>query len=256
MTTDTPLILVVADRKPVSSGAWVDVLTDGLPTTYLRAVERAGGCPILLPPSSVHTAMVERLLEFADGFLLAGGRDIAAASYGQESHPLNDPPVVERDRLEAALTRSCYNSGIPILGACRGMQLINTAFGGTLEQHVGDRLDMTPHRDRVGTFTQHSVEVLPDTRLQTILGSGPFDIASHHHQAVDRLGAGLRPSAVAPDGLIEALESIDARYVVGVQWHPEERMDPEGAQLLTSFIGAAREYHQQKRSPAEGLHHV
>ncbi|HEY5856971.1 MAG TPA: gamma-glutamyl-gamma-aminobutyrate hydrolase family protein [Aldersonia sp.] len=256
MTADAPLIVVVADRKPVSSGAWVDVPTDGLPTSYLRAVEQAGGCPVLLPPSRVHAEMVERFLEFADGFLLAGGRDIFAGSYGQEPHPLNDAPVVERDRLEAALARGCHNRGIPILGACRGMQLINTAFGGTLEQHLGDRVDMTPHRDRVGAFTAHRVEVLPDTRLQTILGSGPFEIASHHHQAVDRLGAGLRPSAVAPDGVIEALESVDARYVVGVQWHPEERMDPEGEQLLASFIGAARQYQHQKRSESAGLQYV
>ncbi|NKX51220.1 gamma-glutamyl-gamma-aminobutyrate hydrolase family protein, partial [Arthrobacter deserti] len=197
MSSSVPLILVVADRKSASAGAWANIPNDALPHTYIAAVEQAGGVPVLLPPTEMLLENAERLLELADGVFLAGGRDLDAALYGRENHPLNDKPLRIRDDLEIALARGARDRGMPVLGACRGMQVLNVAFGGTLEQHLGDRLDMTPHRDVVGQFTSHPVTVVPGTRLASVLGPRSFPIAAHHHQAVETLGQGLIATAHA-----------------------------------------------------------
>jgi putative glutamine amidotransferase len=188
----------------------------------------------------VHLDDLERLLDLVDGLFLPGGRDLDATLYGSEAHPTNDPPLRVRDELEIALTRLARERGMPILGACRGMQVINVALGGTLEQHLGDRIDLTPHRAEYGTHTSHPVAIAPDTLLSGITHETEFDISSHHHQGVDRLGDGLVASANAPDGVIEAIEATDGPFCLGVQWHPEERLDPEGIALIRAFIAAAR----------------
>ena len=145
-----------------------------------------------------------------------------------------------RDELEIALTRGARERDMPVLGACRGMQVLNVALGGTLEQHLGDRLDLTPHRAEFGTHTSHPVAIAPDTLLRGITHELEFDISSHHHQGVDVLGEGLVVSASAPDGVVEAIEAVDGAFCLGVQWHPEERLDPEGIALIRAFIAAAR----------------
>ncbi|MFD1210467.1 gamma-glutamyl-gamma-aminobutyrate hydrolase family protein [Arthrobacter sp. GCM10027362] len=254
MSSNAPLILVVADRKSVTTGAWANIPNNALPHTYVQAVEQAGGMPVLLPPTDMLLANAERLLDMADGVFLAGGRDLDAALYGRENHPLNDTPLRIRDDLEIALARGARDRGMPVLGACRGMQVLNVAFGGTLEQHLGDRLDMTPHRDTVGEFTSHPVTVVPDTRLAGILGPCSFPIAAHHHQAVDTLGEGLVATAYADDGVVEALEAPDDTFLLGVQWHPEERLDPEGLQLLTAFVDAAGRYRAEAKTAEAALH--
>ncbi|WP_173924373.1 gamma-glutamyl-gamma-aminobutyrate hydrolase family protein [Agromyces sp. Marseille-P2726] len=235
-----PFIGIVADRKSASSGAWVDIPTDGIPHAYVAAIEEAGGAPLLFPSIDVHLDDLARLLDLVDGLFLPGGRDLDAALYGSEAHPSNDPPLRVRDELEIALTRLARDRGMPVLGACRGMQVINVALGGTLEQHLGDRLDLTPHRDVYGTHTSHPVSIAPGTLLSGITHELEFDISSHHHQGVDRLGEGLIASANAPDGVIEAIEATDGAFCLGVQWHPEERLDPEGIALIRAFIAAAR----------------
>jgi putative glutamine amidotransferase len=249
-----PVILVVADRKSVTSGAWAHIPNDALPHTYIDAVEQAGGMPLLLPPTEMLRDNAERLLDLADGVFLAGGRDLDADLYGRENHPFNDQPLRVRDELEIALVRGAQRRGMPVLGACRGMQVLNVAFGGTLEQHLDDRLDMTPHRNIVGKFTSHKVSVVPGTVLAGALGSDAFDIASHHHQAVESLGDGLIASAHFDDGVVEAIEAPGDDFVLGVQWHPEERLDPQGLKLLTAFVQATDRYRHLSAQPEVTLH--
>ncbi|MBM7505165.1 gamma-glutamyl-gamma-aminobutyrate hydrolase family protein [Agromyces aurantiacus] len=235
-----PLVGVVADRKSASAGAWVDIPTDGLPHAYISALQEAGAAPIVFPSIDVHLSDPDRLLEIVDGLFLPGGRDIDAELYANEAHPSNDPPLRVRDELEIALVRGARERGMPIFGACRGMQVLNVALGGTLEQHLGDRLDLTPHRATVGEKTEHPVAIHDGTLLRRITHDAEFDISSHHHQAVERLGEGLVASASAPDGVIEAIETTDGSFCLGVQWHPEERLDPEGIVLIRAFVDAAR----------------
>lgn len=235
-----PLIGLVADRKSASSGAWVDIPTDGLPHAYVAAIQEAGGAPVLFPSIDVHVDDPGRLLDLVDGLFLPGGRDLDASLYGSQAHPSNDSPLRVRDELEIALTRLARERGMPILGACRGMQVMNVALGGTLEQHLGDRIDLTPHRAEYGTHTSHPVAIHPDTLLSGLTHELEFDISSHHHQGVDRLADGLIASASAPDGVIEAIEATDGSFCLGVQWHPEERLDPEGIALIRAFVAAAR----------------
>ncbi|MEV1130233.1 gamma-glutamyl-gamma-aminobutyrate hydrolase family protein [Agromyces sp. NPDC049794] len=235
----TPVIGLVADRKSVTSGAWVEIPNDGLPHTYLAAIEEAGGAPLLIPSLDVHVAEPERLLDLIDGLFLPGGRDLDASLYGSEAHPTNDPPLRVRDELEIALTRRARERGMPVFGACRGLQVLNVAFGGTLKQHLGDRVDLTPHRDVVGRFTSHHVSIEPGSLLGRLTRDASFEIASHHHQGVGELGSGLVVSASAPDGVIEAVEAADGSFCLGVQWHPEERLDHEGLSLIRAFVDAA-----------------
>lgn len=235
-----PLIGMVADRKSASYGAWVDIPTDALSHAYVAAIQEAGGAPILFPSLDVHVDDPERLIDLVDGLFLPGGRDLDAELYASVAHPTNDPPLRVRDELEIALTRLARERDIPVLGACRGMQVLNVALGGTLEQHLGDRIDLTPHRDIYGEHTSHAVSIAPDTLLRSITHEAEFEISSHHHQGVDRLGEGLVASASAPDGVVEAIETTDGAFCLGVQWHPEERLDPEGIALIRAFIAAAR----------------
>lgn len=235
-----PLIGIVADRKAATYGAWVDIPTDAISHTYVSAVQEAGGAPIIFPSLDVHVDDPGRLIDLVDGLFLPGGRDLDAELYGSVAHPSNDQPLRVRDELEIALTQLARERDIPILGACRGMQVLNVAFGGTLEQHLGDRIDLTPHRNIYGEHTAHPVSILPDTLLRSITHEAEFEISSHHHQGVDRLGEGLVVSASAPDGVVEAIETTDGAFCLGVQWHPEERLDPEGIALIRAFVQAAR----------------
>lgn len=235
----TPIIGLVADRKTVTTGPWIDVLNDAIPHAYVTAVERAGGSPVMIPSVESNLNNIDRILDGIDGLLLPGGSDVDADLYGEEAHGENDHPLRLRDDLEIALTKRAIERTIPVYGVCRGMQVINVALGGTIEQHLGDRLDMTPHRDKVGTFTTHDVTPVSGTRLCEIVGTETFTIPSHHHQAVAELGEGLTPTAWAPDGVIEALELPGPDFVLGVQWHPEQDLPGGGVKLFTAFIEAA-----------------
>ncbi len=242
----TPLIAIIGDRKRATSGPWVDVLTDGNPHTYIEAVSDGGGAPIIFPAIPVHLAETERLLDLVDGVFLPGGRDIDAAFYGQPAHAENDPPLSLRDELEIEFVRGARRRGMPVLGACRGMQVMNVALGGTLEQHLGDRVEPTPHRDTVGVFTTHEVRIADGSRLAAIVGTGSFEIASHHHQAVERIADGFVATAWAADGVIEALETEGDEFCLGVQWHPEQQLDVEGRALARAFVEAAGAYGESR----------
>ena len=236
---DTPLIGLVADRKVVTVGQWIEVPNDAIPHSYVAAIQQSGGSPLLIPSVAVNLANVDRILEAIDGLFLPGGSDLDSNLYGEECHAENDQPLRMRDDLELALVRRAVERGIPIYGVCRGMQVINVALGGTLEQHLGDRLDMTPHRDEIGVYTVHEVIPVAGSRLAEIVGTSTFAIASHHHQAVAQLGPGLVACAVAPDGVVEAVEAPGEQFLLGVQWHPEQKLPGTGLELFRAFVHAA-----------------
>lgn len=206
------------------------------PRSYVEAVARAGGMALLLPPDPLQVEEPDEVLDLIDGLMLAGGVDIDPAVYGAERHPTTQMTIRERDAFELALTTRAIERDMPVLGICRGMQLLNVARGGDLVQH----LEGDTHKGPPGTYTRHAVTVLPGTHLAGVLGT---DAHTHscHHQAPDRLGDGLRVAATAEDGTVEAIEDPAARYVVGVLWHPEE--DEEGgAALFEALVGQATTY--------------
>jgi putative glutamine amidotransferase len=188
---------------------------------YMRAVEMAGGLPIALPPLT--TEHIDSLLDHLSGVLLTGGPDLDPSSYGAKPHAELGPtdPVV--DAFEIALCRHADRRRMPILGICRGVQLVNVARQGTLHQHLPDVTNGTvEHRQAESADrSTHQVRVSPDSSLAQTTGGGPVQVNSFHHQAIDRLGFDLRPVAWAQDGLIEAVEGKGEDFLLGVQWHAE-----------------------------------
>jgi putative glutamine amidotransferase len=203
---------------------------------YMRAVERAGGLPVALPP--LESENVDPLLDQLSGLLLTGGPDLDPACYGAGPHPELGPIDHDVDVFEVALCRHADRRGIPILGICRGAQVLNVARQGTLIQHLPEiSSGAIEHRQsEPGDRTTHEVRVAPDSGLAQTTGGGPVDVNSFHHQAIDRLGLGLRPVAWARDGVIEAIEADERQeghFVLGVQWHAETLI--EEAEQLALF---------------------
>ncbi|MET8245247.1 gamma-glutamyl-gamma-aminobutyrate hydrolase family protein [Streptomyces sp. NPDC005202] len=183
-----------------------------LPVGYPRLVQRAGGLAALLPPDEPENAAaaVARL----DGLVIAGGPDVEPVRYGARPDPRTGPPARARDAWELALIEAALAARVPLLGICRGMQLLNVALGGTLVQHLDG------HAEVVGVFGGHPVKPVPGTRYAEAVPE-EMTVPTYHHQAVDRLGEGLVASAHAEDGTVEAIELPAADWVLGVQWHPE-----------------------------------
>ena len=208
-----------------------------LPEPYVAAMVAAGARVALLPPSQPGAA--GELLERFDGLLLAGGGDIEPARYGAGDHPAQYGTDPARDELELELARAAVRLGTPTLGICRGVQLLNVAFGGTLVQHLPDGNGLLEHRNEAKQ-AMHDVEVAAGSRLAAALGQGTARCLSHHHQGLGRLGDGFRPVARAPDGLVEGIER-DQGWTVGVLWHPESTAatDPVQQRLLRGFVEAA-----------------
>lgn len=232
MDRKRPVIGISAYDVPVAFGQWTDVRSVVVPAAYSASVERAGGVPIAIPPIQGST----ELLDLIDGLVFTGGPDLDPALYGQEPHPETTGVSVKRDQAEMGLIQEALRRDMPVLGICRGMQLLNVALGGDLHQHLGSET----HKGPPGRYTFHEVTVLPGTRLHGILG-GQTRTHSCHHQAPDRLGAGLRVSARAEDGTVEAVEQPADRLALGVLWHPEED-EVGGAPLFAELVAQATTY--------------
>ncbi|MGH3715290.1 MAG: gamma-glutamyl-gamma-aminobutyrate hydrolase family protein [Micromonosporaceae bacterium] len=202
-----------------------------LPRTYVDVVAAAGGIPVLLPP----TPGAAEAIGAVDALVLAGGADVDPASYGAERDPRTGPTHPERDAAEVALLRAALDAGTPVLGVCRGMQLLNVALGGTLIQHLPDALGHTAHQPAPARFGRSEVKVRPASRLARIIGTA-LSVPCYHHQGVRRLGADLLPSAWAADETVEAIEHRNHPFVIGVQWHPEEGTD---VRLFRALVEAA-----------------
>jgi putative glutamine amidotransferase len=212
-----------------------------LPRSYITAVQRAGGLAVMLPPDPLGSEDPGQLLGLIDGLVLAGGADIDPSFYGQPAHAKTPGTVPERDAFELAMARGAIERDMPLLGICRGMQLINVACGGTLLQHLPERFGHHEHRRVVGSFdgADHDVELRDGTLAMRVVAERCHATKSHHHQGIDRLGEGLEVSGVsAMDDLPEAIELTGARFVLGVQWHPEA---DETSSVLGALVAAAEE---------------
>ena len=205
-----------------------------LPRGYLDAVQRGGGLAVMLSPDPALVEDPSEALDLIDGLVLAGGADIDPASYGATPHEKTSGTVPERDVYEIAMARGAIERDMPLLGICRGMQLLNVACGGTLLQHLPERFGHHEHRRVLGSFdgADHDVELREGTLAMRVVGESCHPTKSHHHQGIDRLGEGLVVSGVsAMDDLPEAIELPEARFVLGVQWHPE-------ADAVSAVVGA------------------
>lgn len=232
-----PVIGICAAVERVSWGVWDSYEVTLVPRSYVRCVQKAGGIALVLPPDEVAVEDPDVLLDRIDALMLAGGADIDPSSYGAEPHPETKGTWPDRDRFELALARRALERDLPVLGICRGMQLLNVALGGTLVQHLPDAM-REAHRTVAGTFSKHHIRLEPESLACTAAGVEGFVVWSHHHQGVDQLGEGLKVTGwSAEDDLPEAIELPGKHFVLGVVWHPEE---DEDSKVISALVEAAR----------------
>jgi putative glutamine amidotransferase len=212
-----------------------------VPTDYVKAVEQAGGRALLVPPAADG---IDETLDALDGLIFSGGADLDPRLYGQELHPETSGVTEERDRFELALLEGALERDMPVLAICRGSQVLNVARGGDLVQHLPDVVGDEKHNHTPGTFADHDVTVEEGTRLGELL-DGRAPVKSHHHQGFGRLGEGLKVSAYAEDGTVEAVEDPDRRFALGVLWHPEAGDDRK---LFEELVREAADYRATRRS--------
>jgi putative glutamine amidotransferase len=222
-----PLIGVTTYLEPAAWGVW-EMPAALLPAGYPRLIQVAGGLAALLPPDD--PAQAEPVVSRLDGLVIAGGADVEPVRYGAEPDERTGPPARDRDAWELALIRAALASGTPLLGICRGLQLLNVALGGTLVQHLDG------HVGGVGVFGAHTVKPVPGTRYAEIVPE-ESSVPTYHHQSVDRLADTLVASAHAEDGTVEAVELPGAGWALGVQWHPEAGDD---MRVMSALVAAAR----------------
>jgi putative glutamine amidotransferase len=230
-----PTVGITAATETVSYGPWEEVPAVMSPVRYVRAVQRAGGRAVLLPPDPEDTRDPGGVLDLIDALLLTGGAgDLDPDLYGQERHPTTGPVHEDRDAYELALARAVLEREMPTLGVCRGMQVLNLAYGGTLEQHVPDVVGHEEHRHTPGTFADHEVRLEPDSLAARAAGAERTAVKSHHHQGVREIGDGLRVTGWSTmDDIVEALEDPGRKFVLGVLWHPEE---DERSKLIEALV--------------------
>jgi putative glutamine amidotransferase len=232
-----PVIGICAAIERAAWSAW-EVLANVSPRSYSLAVQDAGGMALLLPPDDATAEQPSDLLDLIDGLVLAGGSDIDPGSYGAAPHPETRGTRPERDRFELALAHAALERDMPVLGICRGMQLLNVACGGTLNQHLPDLLGHDDHRHTPGAFGDHEVRLQEGTLAARAVGGERSAVKSHHHQGVDELGEGLVAVGWSDaDDTIEAVELPGKAYALGVLWHPEE---DERSKVIGSLVDAAR----------------
>jgi putative glutamine amidotransferase len=229
-----PNIGVTAATERVSYGVWKEVPAIISPARYVEAVQRAGGRPILLPPDPEDAEDPNGILDLLAALIVTGGAgDLNPALYDEEPHPETGPVQEERDAYELALVRGALTREMPILGICRGMQVLNVAYDGSIEQHLPDVLGHEEHRHTLGTFADHEVRLDPGSLAARAAGSESMPVKSHHHQGIKEVGRGLKVTGWAEDDVVEALEDPCCRFVLGVLWHPEE---DENSQLIKALV--------------------
>ena len=237
-----PVIGLTTYLQQAQTGVW-DVPASFLPGVYLDGVTRAGGIAVLLPPQPVDDGVAARVVAGLDGLIITGGKDVDQAVYGHPPHPATDEPARDRDQWEFAVLAAALREGTPLLGICRGAQVLNVALGGTLHQHLPEVIGHDGHHKGNAQFSTSTVHTAPGSRVAGIIGES-VEARCYHHQAIDRLGQGLAVCATDDDGVIEAVEMPDRDFVVAVQWHPEETL--EDLRLFTGIVTAARAHAAQR----------
>jgi putative glutamine amidotransferase len=235
--SDRPVVVGLTTYvERAQQGVW-DVPAAYLQYQYVESVTRVGAVATLLPPQPVSAAAVHAVLDRIDALVLTGGKDVDARLYGEVPHAEADEPRTERDAWELGLLRGALDRGMPVLGICRGAQVLNVALGGTLEQHLPDAMGgADDHRAGLGRFAGRTVRTVPGSRLASILGEGA-GASCYHHQAIAKLAPDLVASGHAEDGIVEAVELPGERFVLAVQWHPEETLDD--VRLFHALVEAA-----------------
>lgn len=231
-----PIIGLTTYRESAQWGVW-DQLADLQSTLYTDAVASSGGAVVLIPP--VASGVVD-VLRGIDALLISGGADINPANYDEAPHPAAGPFRPDRDTAEMALVRAAVDARMPVLGICRGMQVLNVALGGDLLQHLPDVAGALAHQQAPGVFSARHVRLDADSWLGNVLGT-TVSTACHHHQAVGRIAPGLRVVGTADDGTPEAVEAGDGAPVIGVQWHPEQLDDRRLFERFVSLAAQRRE---------------
>ncbi|MEA2420528.1 MAG: putative glutamine amidotransferase [Thermoleophilaceae bacterium] len=239
MATSGEIAIGICAVRERARWAFWDQTAHLVADTYVAAIQAAGAHALLLP---VDPRAPEALLDRVDGLMVIGGADLDPAVYGQERSEHTEQTYRERDEFELALTRAALARGLPFLGICRGLQLLNVALGGTLDQHLVGEDGVPSHRRIIGTFegTEHEIDLDPGSLAQRALGESVHVARCHHHQAIDRLGEGLIASGRARDGVIEAIELPDG-WALGVQWHPEAG---DKGELFAAFCRAAARWRE------------
>jgi putative glutamine amidotransferase len=248
MSYGLPRIGLTTYRERAVFGVW-DETTDLLPATYADSVHVARGVPMLLPPAAafgdVH-ASAEAALDGVHGLVLTGGADVDPGRYDakRDRHTGSERP--DRDSWEIALVAAALRRDLPLLGVCRGMQVLAVALGGTLTQHLPDLVGNSSHRPIVGTHGRHGVRLAEGSRIAGILGA-VADVATYHHQSVDQLPDTVVANGWTDDGTVEAFEVCDATWAMGVQWHPEVH---DGEALFNAFVDASASWRDAQSSHA------
>ncbi len=247
MSDSRPAIGICTSLEHARWGVW-DQRAALLPWAYITEIQAAGGLAVMIPPDPILAEQPDQMLDRIDGLILAGGADIDPSVYEAEPHPATKGSVPERDRSEIALARRAVQRDMPVLGICRGMQLINVALGGTLRQHLPDLVGHEQHRRNPGSFTNsdHDVRLQEGSLAARAAGEDLHGTKSHHHQGVDVIGDGLTVTGVSTlDELPEAIEAPACRFVLGVQWHPEA---DQQSRVIGALVEEAREYSSFKTS--------
>ncbi|MBV9811064.1 MAG: gamma-glutamyl-gamma-aminobutyrate hydrolase family protein [Solirubrobacterales bacterium] len=247
-----PVIGICTALARAHWGVWKEREAALLALSYIVAIQRAGGLAVMIPPDGHLEDDPDEILDLLDGLILAGGNDIDPACYGADPHPETHHIVPERDRSELALARGAVERDMPVLGICRGMQLINVAFAGTLSQHLPDELGHEEHRRTPGSFddADHDVRLTPGSLAARAAGEELHGTKSHHHQGVAAVGAGLEVTGYSVlDDLPEALEAPGCRFVLGVQWHPEA---DERSRVFGALVEQAARYRADAHAGGNG----
>ncbi|HSI97149.1 MAG TPA: gamma-glutamyl-gamma-aminobutyrate hydrolase family protein [Gaiellaceae bacterium] len=238
-----PVIGITSYAQEATFGAW-RLPAALVPLDYVDAVERAGGRPVVIPPSEDG---VEETLDALDGIVFSGGADLDPSTYGASAHAATDAPQTRRDAGELALLRAALERDLPTLAICRGSQLLNVVRGGDLVQHLPEIVGDEKHKEAPGTFSHHGVRIDGQSRLGRLVGEHA-PVKSHHHQGLGRLGEGLRETAWAEDGTLEGIEDPSRRFALGVLWHPESGED---AVLFEALVDEARAYRAERPARAQ-----